>query len=649
MPDLREQLQNHFGLDDFRVAQREVIEDVLAGRDVLCVMPTGAGKSLCYQLPAVAQSGLTIVVSPLIALMEDQVQQLRDEDISAVLLNSSLSPTIQREVVRELEDGFDGLLYLAPERFSAPNFQPVVKKMRPNLLAIDEAHCISQWGHDFRPEYSRLGEVRRRLGSPTTIALTATATEDVRQDIIRQLGLRDPRVVITGFDRPNLIYESRTISKALAKDEQLLELLREDQGSGIIYCSTRKTVDFLAMMLSQALRGRLVVPYHAGMYQSARQANQERFMQSPRSIAVATNAFGMGINKPDIRFVIHYNVPGTLEAYYQEAGRAGRDGQPARCVLLYSFQDKFTQEFFIEKIGENSEPEDAERIARLQEHARRKLELMIRYAKSRHCRRQKILDYFGDTAQVINCQCDACAGSGSAGKGSSTVVSDQVVTLTRQILSAVARLNGRFGLGAVAEVLVGQSTDRSQRWGFEQLSVWGILNRYSTKQVIAMLHRVIEAGLARLRTADGDRDVRLIELTTAGIAVMKSQQAPPISLVDLAPRARGSRASKTKPRALGTYPRALREAAAQPDNELATVEIDMDPQAIKRFERLCEARSRLARDQQLPAFCICHDATLKLIARAAPHNVESLERIKGMGPTRVRMYGEAILAALRTS
>jgi ATP-dependent DNA helicase RecQ len=637
MPDLREQLQNLFGLDEFRPSQQEVIEDVLRARDVLCVMPTGAGKSLCYQLPAVVQGGLTLVISPLISLMEDQVQQLRDEGIAAAFLNSSLSASMKRETMERLREGFDGLLYVAPERFAAPDFQELMSRVRPRLLAVDEAHCISQWGHDFRPDYFRLGAIRRQLGSPPCIALTATATEDVRNDIIQQLGLNEPTIVVTGFDRPNLSYQSRRTAKAREKESELIGLARAEPGSTIVYCATRKAVDEVTALLSESLTDRPIFAYHAGMDPAARTANQEKFMATPRGIAVATNAFGMGINKPDIRLIVHYNIPGTIEAYYQEAGRAGRDGAASRCVMLFSYQDRYTQEFFIDKMGEENAGADPRLIEKRKANAREKLEWVMRYAQTHRCRRKMILDYFGDEADVPNCACDVCQPNGlPGGGGAMPVVSDEVILLVRKMLSAIARLHAKFGVGAVAEVLAGSSNEKTQRWGFDQLSVFGLLRERSIKQIIAMLHRLMEAGLARQRDPDGVKFRPVVELTASGVAVMKGEQLPPASLADLIPRRAASSSSSHGER--------RRVVPVEREGDL---DESLTPQARDRFDRLRVVRSQLARERALPAYCICNDKTLKLIAHAAPGDAESLEQVKGMGPHKVKLYGEALLEALR--
>jgi ATP-dependent DNA helicase RecQ len=641
MPELREQLQNLFGLDEFRPRQREVIEEVLRARDCLCVMPTGAGKSLCYQLPAAMLGGLTVVVSPLISLMEDQVQQLTESGIPAMLLNSSLNMSQQREVIAKLHQGFTGLLYLAPERCFAGTFQNTLDLLRPKLLAIDEAHCISQWGHDFRPEYSRLGEVRKRLGEPPTIALTATATEDVRGDIIERLGLVEPAVVITGFDRPNLGYESRRVTKKDEKHAELISLWKKEPGTGIVYCATRKAVDEVTPLLSAMLKGRPVIPYHGGMTADARTANQERFMETPAAIAVATNAFGMGINKPDIRLVVHYNMPGTLEAYYQEAGRAGRDGLPARCVMLFSFQDKFTQDFFIEKIGEDQPDADERIIEKLKAHARRKLDVILRYASSYTCRRRAILDYFEDDAAVLACNCDVCRRShgGEIVVTPGVVISDETVLVIRKLLSAIARLKGKFGVGMVADVLAGNATEKTLKWGFNSLTVFGILKAYNTKQIISMLHRLIESGLARQRAIENMEFGRAIELTMAGISVMKGDVPPPSSLVDIAP------ADRARSRAANDFTGSPRRERRQAPSELD--EFQSDPESLARFEKLRAKRLELARGKDLPPYVICHDSVLKEIALSPPADLEALQRVKGMGPYKVQAYGQALLDAVR--
>ncbi|MCU1285137.1 MAG: recQ [Acidobacteriales bacterium] len=632
-PDLVQQLQQLFGIESFRPGQQQAVESILNSKDVLCVMPTGAGKSLCYQLPALIQGGLTIVVSPLISLMEDQVQQLRDRNLPALLLNSSLEARAQREVITALKNGFSGLFYLSPERLFMPTTHALLNSLKPKLLVVDEAHCVSIWGHDFRPEYSRIGQVRQALASPPTIALTATATPEVRADIVHQLRLSDPATIITGFDRPNLSYQCRSFSRPQSKDEELLRIVRAStSGSGVIYCSTRKNVETLAASLSAALPKRSIIAYHAGMNALTRNKNQESFMQSASAVVIATNAFGMGINKPDIRFVIHNNIPGTLESYYQEAGRAGRDGLPAVCTLLFSEDDLKTQSFFIRNIGGQNGESDPAHIAQLRDRAQKKLDSLVRYTVLLQCRRKQIQEYFGDNVtNISDCTCDNCQRDPLKSRkpaAPKVAVSEHETLLIRKMLATIARSErkGPFGVTVLSEVLAGSKSENIRRSELDTIPTFGLLNDYRSIQIVAALHRLISTGLAERRDPNGVKFRPVIHLTGAGIAVMKGLEQVPLGLAGLFPHAGSTKKANT-------------------DSPLT--EFDLSPEAKLRFDQLRAARTELAREKSLPAFVIMHDSTLRRIAQLAPADLIALGQIKGIGEKKLKLYGEALLRAMR--
>lgn len=392
---MKETLKKYFGYDEFRPLQKEIIEKVLQGKDCVVLMPTGGGKSLCYQLPALMLNGLTIVISPLISLMKDQVDALCLNGVPASLINSSIGPKKIRQTMEQAQEGALKILYVAPERFSTPGFEDFLRTLKISLIAVDEAHCISEWGHDFRPDYRNLQQLRFKFPKTPIIALTATATQKVRQDIINQLALDNPEIFISSFNRPNLSYEVLPKKDSFESIISLLASYRNE--SAIIYCFSRNDTEKLARDLNDY--GFLAAPYHAGLSAKDRKENQDKFIHDEIKIIVATIAFGMGIDKPDVRLVIHHSLPKSVEGYYQETGRAGRDGLPARCVLLYSYGDKFKHEFFISKI----EDEDS------QEKARRKLDEMVHYSNLFGCRRHFLLNYFNENYHQKNCgNCDRC-------------------------------------------------------------------------------------------------------------------------------------------------------------------------------------------------------------------------------------------------
>jgi ATP-dependent DNA helicase RecQ len=609
MDSLLQTLQTKFRLVEFRPRQREIIEDVLAARDTLCVMPTGAGKSLCFQLPAVMRGGLTIVISPLISLMADQARQLKLLRIPAFILNSTQTPTEQREIVRQLVTGFEGLLYVAPERFAAPSFQVLAKRLRPRLFVVDEAHCISSWGHDFRPDYMRLAEARQLMGNPTCFAVTATATPQVRQDIIERLGLQSARVHVTGFDRPNLNYTCQDFTDEARKDVALAEFVKRHSGSGIVYCSTRKKTEAVAALLEERLPGRVVVCYHGGMALPERHSSQSLFMKANDAVAVATNAFGMGINKADIRFVLHYNLPGSVEAYYQEAGRAGRDGGAAECRLLYLARDRRTQEFFIDKMGENNPDMDSATLATLREHATTKLWKMVDYASKPVCRRRQILDYFGDSAEISGCICDVCASAARYPRAPGEpvfkprLVEEPSMMMSMHILHAVAQTEkwNAMGVGTLARTLRGDATRNTPK----APAYTGALIGHRREEIEAAIKLMVEEGLLRQEDVGNGYPRPVIKLAERGRELIAMHPTPP---------------PKAPPRASDDFEEC--------------------------FKRLRVWRSGIAKQRGIAAFCIFHDSTLKTLAEQQPTTMDDLRGIPGMGPKKLADYGNAVLAAI---
>lgn len=586
-------LRETFGFDGFRTSQADVIGTLLHGGDALVLMPTGGGKSLCYQIPALLRDGVGIVISPLIALMQDQVAALSQLGVRAAALNSSLDQAQAQEVQRQLRNGGLDLLYVAPERLMTPGFQTQLQNTRISLFAIDEAHCVSQWGHDFRPEYMQLSALHEKFPQIPRIALTATADAPTRREIVQRLGLQQARQFINGFDRPNIRY--RVAASSSGARQQLLRFIRDDypQQAGIVYCLSRRRVEETAAWLCE--QGVTALPYHAGLARELRSANQQRFLREDGMVMVATIAFGMGIDKPDVRFVAHMNLPKSLEAYYQETGRAGRDGQPAEALLFYSLQDVVTLRQFLA----NSDADEAHK--RIEAH---KLERMLGYCELTTCRRQALLAYFGDQLDEPCGNCDTCLHPPR------TI---DATVAAQKALSCVHRTGQRFGVNYLIDVLLGKRSDRMQRFGHDRISTFAIGNEHNAAEWRNLFRQLIARGMLDV-DQQGHGGLRL---TPASRALLRGEQR-----FDLRIEQKRERGSPSKRKT--TYSGAHAEL----------------------WEALREKRSELARKQQVPPYVIFHDATLMEMMAQRPRSLRQMALISGVGQRKLDSYGEEFLAVL---
>ena len=670
MEQARAVLASRFGYDAFRPGQEAVVSALLSGRDVLAVMPTGAGKSVCYQVPAVVMEGMALVVSPLVSLMADQVRAVQEAGIRGAYLNSTLAPGQQAEVLRRAAEGAYDLMYVAPERLADPRFAEFARTARLALIAVDEAHCVSQWGQDFRPSYLSIGQFIAELPvRPPVAALTATATDLVRRDIVRLLGLRDAACTVTGFDRPNLRFavERREPKQKLACLDAFIDERRAE--SGIVYCAKRATVEEVCDHLRE--RGIAATRYHAGLTAEERDRNQRAFVNDTAPVMVATNAFGMGIDKSNVSYVVHYNMPGSVEAYYQEAGRAGRDGSPAECLLLWCDGDIATGRFFIEQESTH-EGLTAEEAEVVRASRRRMLESMVGYCYTTGCLRAYILRYFGegghDEALPSQGGATEVAPYGGAGAGGANLLDGaacapdsrdghaacdptlrrggswsalpteensasssakrccsncdgefeavDVTAEARAIMRCVQALRGRFGKTTVVDVLRGADTENLRQWGLVNLPVYG-----TSEARRALLMEVVE-----LLAADGYLAITEGKFPLVGFGPRYREAAEPDFALRIKQTPKVRKGSAAKP------PKAARPGAA-----------DLTEADVELFERLRALRLRLAQEAAVPPYVIFHDATLAAMAAARPVTEEELLALPGIGEKKLATYGKAFL------
>ncbi|MDO5115621.1 MAG: DNA helicase RecQ [Synergistaceae bacterium] len=590
-------LKKIFGYDSFRKGQLEIIEAIASGRDAIGIMPTGAGKSLCYQIPAIMAERTAVVISPLISLMKDQVDALRQNGVRAATINSATERDEAAEIFRETRRGGMSLLYVAPERLEG-GFAEFLRSISPPLVIVDEAHCVSQWGHDFRPSYLNIAPVVESLPRrPAVAAFTATATPEVRRDVISQLGLRDPFSITTGFDRENLFFH---VEHPADKNAAALRYIKQfPTVSGIVYCSTRKNVESFCDLLRA--NGIKAVRYHAGLSDAERASSQEAFIYDRAPVMVATNAFGMGIDKSNVRYVLHYNMPSNIDAYYQEAGRAGRDGLPADCVLLYGARDIMTARFFIEQSQEETRPA-----------ARRKLRAMVDYCHTTGCLRAFILNYFGEKEVAESCSaCGNCTGETERA---------EITTEALKILSCVYRMaeasGGRgYGSAMLVNVLRGSARADVREAGFDKISTYGLLREHSARTVREMVDFLVAEGYLRM----GD-DFPTLSFTGRTMPFLKK----PTPLVMR--RSEEKKASEERIKKRSTISNAADSAL---------------------FEELRALRRAIAAEEGIPPYVVFSDKTLTAICELLPEDEEDFLEVPGVGAAKLERYGEAFLTAVR--